>query len=119
MSQSLINCFLLRAIEYTIYKMEIDEVGKKCDKLARERERINVAQNEVESDLLDTKDSLQQMEREVHKLEHQFRGMSDERTALLNERAEVNGRKTEIELAIEDLTEDVVRECADRVSSYL
>jgi len=108
---------VLRAIEYTIYEMEIEEARKKCDKLARERERINYEQNKVESDLLDTKGKLQSTETYIRKLDNTFKGMKDERTALLNEQARYNERKTEIELAIKDLSEDVDKERTARVGA--
>uniref|UniRef100_A0A183BL97 Structural maintenance of chromosomes protein n=1 Tax=Globodera pallida TaxID=36090 RepID=A0A183BL97_GLOPA len=103
-----------RAIEYTIYDLEIKEAKSKYEKLTSHREKINAQQNEVETKLIQAKMSIQEVEMQIHQLETHYKGVKEERTTLLKEQSDLMERKTQLELAIRDLAEDVDRERSGR-----
>lgn len=55
---------------------------------------------------------------EQRKLEARFKGLRDEKEALLAEQTERVEKKTELELRIRDLREDVEKERSGRVSYF-
>ncbi|TMS36231.1 hypothetical protein L596_003446 [Steinernema carpocapsae] len=99
-----------RAIEYAIYDLEKRSAREKFDKISKQREELNVRQNEVETDLLKYSNEITETETELRKLHARFRGMKDERTVLDTERSERLQKKTQLELSIKDLKEDLERE---------
>ncbi|KAL3115952.1 hypothetical protein niasHT_007252 [Heterodera trifolii] len=103
-----------RAIEYTIYDLEIKEARSKNEKLTSHREKINAQQNEVETKLIQAKMSIQEAEMQIRRLETHYKGVKEERATLLKEQTDLMERKTQLELAIRDLAEDVDRERSGR-----
>uniref|UniRef100_A0A0R3RY53 Structural maintenance of chromosomes protein n=1 Tax=Elaeophora elaphi TaxID=1147741 RepID=A0A0R3RY53_9BILA len=99
-----------RSIEYMIYDNELKEARKKLDKLAEQREEMNTRQSKVTNDLLNAQNRALQASAEQRKLEARFKGMREEKEALLAEQTERVQRKTELELLINDLREDVEKE---------
>ncbi|MCP9259205.1 Structural maintenance of chromosomes protein [Dirofilaria immitis] len=95
-----------RSIEYMIYDNELKEARKKLDKLAEQREEMNTRQSKVTNDLLNAQNRALQASAEQRKLEARFKGMREEKEALLAEQTERVQRKTELELLINDLRED-------------
>lgn len=107
---------VLRAIEYTIYNVEIKEARSKYEKLTAHREKINVQQNEVETKLIETKMSIQETETQIRRLETHYKGVKEERASILKEQTDYMERKTQLELGIKDLSEEVARERDGRKS---
>ncbi|VDK54762.1 unnamed protein product [Anisakis simplex] len=103
-----------RSIEYTIYDNEVKEARKKLDKLAEQREELNTRQSKVTNDLLNAQNSSLKAQAEQRKLEARFKGMREEKEALLGEQTERFQKKTELELRIKDLREDVEKERSGR-----
>lgn len=103
-----------RSIEYTIYDNEVKEARKKLDKLAEQREELNTRQSKVASELLSAQDRSMNVAAEQRKLEARFKGLRDEKEALLSEQTERVEKKTELELRIRDLREDVEKERSGR-----
>lgn len=71
---------------------------------------------QVTNDLLNAQNRALQASAEQRKLEARFKGMREEKEALLAEQTERVQRKTELELLINDLREDVEKERFGRVS---
>lgn len=71
---------------------------------------------QVTNDLLNAQNRALQASAEQRKLEARFKGMREEKEALLAEQTERVQRKTELELLINDLREDVEKERSGRVS---
>uniref|UniRef100_A0A0N5ACJ7 Structural maintenance of chromosomes protein 3 n=1 Tax=Syphacia muris TaxID=451379 RepID=A0A0N5ACJ7_9BILA len=103
-----------RSIEYTIYDNEVKEARKKLDKLAEQREELNTRQSKVASELLSAQDRSMNVAAEQRKLEARFKGLREEKEALLSEQTERVEKKTELDLRIRDLREDVEKERSGR-----
>lgn len=103
-----------RSIEYTMYDVEIREARKKLDQLAEQREELNSRQHKVNGDLMDVQNRGMKAHAEQRKLESRFKGMKEEKEALLQEQASRFEKRTELELLIKDLKEDVERERSGR-----
>lgn len=58
--------------------------------------------------------TIQEVETQIRRLETHFKGVKEERTTLLKEQSDYLERKTQLELAIKDLSEDVDRERSGR-----
>lgn len=71
---------------------------------------------QVTNDLLNAQNRALQASAEQRKLEARFKEMREEKDALLTEQTERVQRKTELELLINDLREDVEKERFGRVS---
>ncbi|VDN07444.1 unnamed protein product, partial [Thelazia callipaeda] len=99
-----------RSVEFMIYDNELKEARKKLDKLAEQREEMNTRQSKVTNDLLNAQNRALQATAEQRKLEARFKGMREEKEALVTEQTERVQRKTELELLINDLREDVEKE---------
>ncbi|KAI1727854.1 SMC proteins flexible hinge domain-containing protein [Ditylenchus destructor] len=106
-----------RSIEYTIYQTESKEARSKSDKLSAQREQISNQQNQLEGDLANVNRQLQEVEGDIRKLENRYKGMKEERKALLDEETQCLEKKTELELVIKDLQDDVTRERSGRDSA--
>lgn len=103
-----------RAIEYTIYEMEISEAKIKLEKLTLHREKINKQQNELETRLINEKMEIQEIEKDLRQLNTHYKGVNEERETLMKEQSELLERKTQLELTIKDLSEDVNKERSGR-----
>lgn len=68
------------------------------------------------NDLLNAQNRSLKAQAEQRKLEARFKGMREEKEALLSEQTERFQKKTELELRIKDLREDVEKERSGRVS---
>uniref|UniRef100_A0A1I7YP81 Structural maintenance of chromosomes protein n=1 Tax=Steinernema glaseri TaxID=37863 RepID=A0A1I7YP81_9BILA len=96
-----------RAVEYAIYDLEVRDARKKFDKVSQQREELNSRQNEVETDLMQIRNDIAETETKIRKLHARFKGMKEERKILDAEKAERFQKKTQLELSIKDLKEDV------------
>ncbi|KAH7716577.1 chromosome associated protein [Aphelenchoides avenae] len=103
-----------RAIEYTVYDLEVKDARKRLDKLLAQRETLNHSQNQVETDLIATQKALLGAESDLRKLDARFKSKKDERDALIAENAERLEKKTKTQLIIDDLKEEVERERSGR-----
>jgi chromosome segregation ATPase len=64
---------------------------------------------------MEVKLALRENEVELRKLESHFKGTKDERNSLIADHADNLARKTQLELLIKDLSEDVDRERSGKV----
>ncbi|KAK0396599.1 hypothetical protein QR680_001781 [Steinernema hermaphroditum] len=96
-----------RAVEYAIYDLEVREARRKFDKVSQQREELNGRQNEVETDLMKLRNDITEAETKIRKLHARFKGMKEERKALDNEKTDRFQKKTQLELTVKDLKEDV------------
>uniref|UniRef100_A0A1I8B5N8 SMC hinge domain-containing protein n=1 Tax=Meloidogyne hapla TaxID=6305 RepID=A0A1I8B5N8_MELHA len=103
-----------RSIEYTIFDMEINEAKVKLEKLTTQREKINTEQNKLETRMINTKVSIQDKEKELRQLDTHYEGVLEEKKTLVNEQAELMEKKTQLELSINDLQDEVNKERKDK-----
>jgi archaellum component FlaC len=59
--------------------------------------------------------SIQEVDREIRQLNTHYKGVKEERETLVNEQSELMERKTQLELTIQDLSEDVHKERSGKV----
>lgn len=98
-----------------MYDLEVRDARKRVDKLMAQREQLNSSQNQVETELMATQKALLNAESDLKKLDTRFKSKKDERDALMSEQGERLEKKTQSELIIRDLKEDVERERTGRV----
>ncbi|PIO56025.1 SMC protein Flexible Hinge domain protein, partial [Teladorsagia circumcincta] len=103
-----------RSIEYTIYDTEANETRKKLERLLDQREELSTRQTKVSSELVDVQARGVKAGAEQRKLESRFKGMKEEKEALVVEQAQRFEKKAELELLINDLKEDVEKEKSGR-----
>ncbi|KAJ1353121.1 NADH dehydrogenase Fe-S protein subunit 2 ndufs2 [Parelaphostrongylus tenuis] len=103
-----------RSIEYTIYDTEANETRKKLERLLDQREELSTRQTKVSSELVEVQARGVRASAEQRKLESRFKGMKEEKEALLAEQAERFEKKAELALLINDLKEDVEKEKSGR-----
>uniref|UniRef100_A0A0K0DPL4 AAA_23 domain-containing protein n=1 Tax=Angiostrongylus cantonensis TaxID=6313 RepID=A0A0K0DPL4_ANGCA len=122
-----------RSIEYTIYDTEANETRKKLERLLDQREELNTRQTKVlrfiflskgqngsgfcltvSSELVEVQARGVRASAEQRKLESRFKGMKEEKEALIAEQAERFEKKAELSLLINDLKEDVEKEKSGR-----
>ncbi|KIH64239.1 hypothetical protein ANCDUO_05458 [Ancylostoma duodenale] len=96
-----------RSIEYTIYDTEANETRKKLERLLDQREELSSRQTKVSSELVEVQARGVRASAEQRKLEARFKGMKEEKEALVAEQAERFEKKAELALLINDLKEDV------------
>ena len=63
--------------------------------------------------------SIQEVERKIRQLNTHYNGVKEEKEALMNEQSELLERKTQLELTIQDLSEDVNKERNGRVLALI
>ncbi|KAK5976353.1 putative septum site-determining protein MinC [Trichostrongylus colubriformis] len=103
-----------RSIEYTIYDTEANETRKKLERLLDQREELNTRQTKVSSELVEVQARGVRAGAEQRKLESRFKGMKEEKEALVVEQAQRFEKKAELALLINDLKEDVEKEKSGR-----
>ncbi|EPB69959.1 RecF/RecN/SMC protein [Ancylostoma ceylanicum] len=103
-----------RSIEYTIYDTEANETRKKLERLLDQREELSSRQTKVSSELVEVQARGVRASAEQRKLEARFKGMKEEKEALVAEQAERFEKKAELALLINDLKEDVEKEKSGR-----
>ncbi|KAK6030871.1 RecF/RecN/SMC protein [Ostertagia ostertagi] len=103
-----------RSIEYTIYDTEANETRKKLERLLDQREELSTRQTKVSSELVEVQARGVKAGAEQRKLESRFKGMKEEKEALVVEQAQRFEKKAELELLINDLKEDVEKEKSGR-----
>ncbi|XGW08248.1 hypothetical protein V3C99_010949 [Haemonchus contortus] len=103
-----------RSIEYTIYDTEANETRKKLERLLDQREELSTRQTKVSSELVEVQARGVRAGAEQRKLESRFKGMKEEKEALLVEQAQRFEKKAELALLINDLKEDVEKEKSGR-----
>ncbi|VDM65772.1 unnamed protein product [Strongylus vulgaris] len=104
-----------RSIEYTIYDTEANETRKKLERLLDQREELSSRQTKVvSSELVEVQARGVRASAEQRKLEARFKGMKEEKEALVTEQAERFEKKAELALLINDLKEDVEKEKSGR-----
>ena len=96
--------------------MKVQEARKKIDKLSNQRDQLNYEQNRHETDLIKIQKNIIRVESDLRKLEARFKGVKEERDSLLADQSERTVKKTELELQVKDLQEDVDKERSSRVS---
>uniref|UniRef100_A0A183FJW7 Structural maintenance of chromosomes protein n=1 Tax=Heligmosomoides polygyrus TaxID=6339 RepID=A0A183FJW7_HELPZ len=103
-----------RSIEYTIYDTEANETRKKLERLLDQREELSTRQTKVSSELVEVQARGVRASAEQRKLESRFKGMKEEKEALVTEQAQRFEKKAELALLINDLKEDVEKEKSGR-----
>ncbi|WKX98062.1 hypothetical protein Q1695_013617 [Nippostrongylus brasiliensis] len=103
-----------RSIEYTIYDTEANETRKKLERLLDQREELSTRQTKVSSELVEVQARGVRASGEQRKLESRFKGMKEEKEALVLEQAQRFEKKAELALLINDLKEDVEKEKSGR-----
>lgn len=74
---------------------------------------------QYETRLINIKMSIQEVEREIRQLNTHYNGVKEEKESLMNEQSELMERKTQLELTIQDLSEDVNKERNGRVFDFI
>uniref|UniRef100_A0A914V280 Structural maintenance of chromosomes protein 3 n=1 Tax=Plectus sambesii TaxID=2011161 RepID=A0A914V280_9BILA len=103
-----------RSLEYTMYDHELRDTRKKLDKLAEQREEISSKQSQCAGELVVAQNTVNRVTAQQRKLDARFKGLKEERETLSAEQTERFQRKTQLELDIKDLKEEVVRERTGR-----
>lgn len=97
-----------RALEYIIHEVELNENKKKLRELEKQRNESGSEQDKLKKELKEAQDQIKILTRKTKDTKKELTALKEEKDILTNDHQHLIKEKTKLDLAIKDLSEEVL-----------